>query len=273
MNNNPIGIFDSGLGGLTVVPHLLRALPEERIVYFGDTARTPYGSKSVETIKDFSAEIVEFLKSQACKLIVIACNTVSSTALEDLRERFPDLPFVGIVDPMVEELAEDYKAGNLDGKKLAVIGTKATINSGIYANLIAQNLPQLELVQQACPLFVPIVEEGVMQTAILDEAIRYYLDDLILNQGVDALILGCTHYHLLEDKIHEFYPNLKIYNPAKAQAKATAELLEKHPELKAANNDSAIPNSFYASDLSPGFLDMIEQIVGADPFRIDFKEL
>ncbi len=268
MKSRPLGIFDSGLGGLTVVPHLLRELPLERIVYFGDTARTPYGSKSVKTIQQFSHEIVSFLLDQGCKAILIACNTVSSTALNDLKKTFPAIPFISIIEPVVDEVVKKQKK---EAKRLGVIGTKVTIESGVYRQLFKAELAEDSLAEKACPIFVPLIEEGLIDHAMMDLAIHYYLDDFIADNKLEALILGCTHYHLLEEKIQGIYPELTIINPAKAQVLATKSILAENHLL--ATEESREENAFYASDLSENFIRMINNICGPEDTSIEFKNL
>lgn len=270
----PVGVFDSGLGGLTVVPYLLEELPEERVVYFGDTARTPYGSKSLKTIQRFSREIVDFLVSQGSKAIVIACNTVSSTCLDRLRKEYPGLPLVGIIDPLVEELAATLGAqpASLAERRLGVIGTKVTVASEVYPRLLAAALPGVQLVQKACPIFVPLIEEGLLDHIMMEEAIHYYLDDFIREAGLTDLILGCTHYHLMEAKLQTLYPQLKIWNPAAAQARALKKVLTAEG-LRAGPTDVPRLNHFYASDLSDNFRKMIANISDGQKFLLDFKSL
>lgn len=263
MDNRPIGVFDSGLGGLTVVTELLRTLPNERVIYFGDTARTPYGSKSVRTIKAFAEEIVHFLHAQNTKLIMVACNTVSSTALPLLQESFPDLPIVGIIRPVVVSLSQQLQQG-----KLAVIGTRVTVESGLYADLFAELAPQMQIVQKACPLFVPMVEEGLTHHAMMPLAIHHYLDDFLHQEAPDGLILGCTHYPLIADELQAIYPHLPLYNPAAAQTAAVERLLAGRDALAAPDNPTE--NRFYASDLSENFRSMIRAIVADQPQNIEF---
>ncbi len=276
----PIGVFDSGLGGLTVVPYLLEALPEERVVYFGDTARTPYGSKSLSTIKKFSRQIVDFLVAQDCKAIVIACNTVSSTCLEALRAEYPALPIVGIIDPLVEELAAVLRADPqaLTSRRLGVIGTKVTVASEVYPRLLAAALPGAELAQKACPIFVPLIEEGLLDHTMMDEAIHYYLDDFVAEEGLTDLVLGCTHYHLMEAKLQHIYPQLKIWNPAAAQVRALGKALASQnllagPSALPADQQQARLNHFYASDLSANFRQMIANISAGQKVHLEFKSL
>lgn len=262
MDRRPIGIFDSGLGGLTCIPSLKAMLPAERVVYFGDTARTPYGSKSVETIRRFSRDIVDFLLSKNAKLIMIACNTVSSVGLPSLREEYPDVPFVGVIDPVSRFMAEEHGSG-----KIAVIGTKVTVESQVYP----QKLSGFDVSQKACPLFVPLIEEGLLHHEMMEQAIHYYLDDFIGEGGFSHTILGCTHYHLLEERLGELYPQTEIVNPSKPMASEVKRILEERGQL--APEESGIADEFYASDLSENYLRMIEEILGSNPGNIRFKNL
>ena len=188
MDNRPIGFFDSGLGGLTCIPHMMRDLPEEKIIYFGDTARTPYGSKAANTIRNFSMEIADFLVKSGVKMIVIACNTVSATCVEDLRRKFPQIPILGIIDPAAKAVADSCK----DGSRVGIIGTKVTINSGAYKKAIQAHNPKLEIFETACPAFVPLIEEGIIENDIMDLTIQYYMDDFIRDNDIDTVVLGCT---------------------------------------------------------------------------------
>lgn len=272
MDARPIGIFDSGLGGLTVVPPLLQLLPQEQLIYFGDTARTPYGSKSQETIRTFACEIVDFLLSHRVKAVLIACNTVSAACLEDLQECFPELPFLGIIQPMVRAIQQDYRTGRYAGKQdvWGVIGTKMTITSGTYRDLFQACLPDLPFFSQACPLFVPLIEEGLWRHPMMTEAIHYYLDDFLAEHRINHLILGCTHYHFLEKQLKELYPGVEIVNPARAQVTALKNLLEKQDLIN--QGSLPAPHIFYASDLSDNFLAMIHEITGDQPASIKFKQ-
>ena len=180
MDNRPIGFFDSGLGGLTCIPHMMRDLPEEKIIYFGDTARTPYGSKAANTIRSFSMEIADFLVKSDVKMIVIACNTVSATCVEDLRKRFPQIPILGIIEPAAKAVAGSCRAGS----RIGIIGTKVTISSGAYKKAIQARNPELKIFETACPAFVPLIEEGIIENDIMDLTIQYYMDDFIRDNDI-----------------------------------------------------------------------------------------
>ena len=264
MDNRPIGIFDSGLGGLTSVSHLIEVLPKERLIYFGDTARTPYGSKAESTVKNFAGEIAGFLVEQGVKMIIIACNTVSAIFSGELSERFPDIPVVGIIEPATEKVV----TGCSDSSSVGIIGTKVTINSGMYSGKILNKKPNIEVNEIACPLFVPLIEEGFAQSDIMDLTIDYYLRDFILENRIDTMVLGCTHYPLIEGNIRRLYPNLKIINPSKEIVYSVKEILEKKDILA---SEMMGENVFYASDLSENFVKMIDTICKEKKSKIQFK--
>lgn len=253
MDNRPIGFFDSGLGGLTSIPYLRKLLPEERVIYFGDTARTPYGSKAVTTIRRFSTEIADFLVKSNVKMIVIACNTVSATCLDELRERFPQIPILGIISPAAEEAAGVCK-GN---ERLGIIGTKVTIASQAYSRMIRDMNPEVNIHETACPAFVPLIEEGIIANDIMDSTIRYYMDDFIRDNRIDKLILGCTHYPLIKANLARIYPDIEIINPSSIVINRVADILRKNDMLA---EGSDFTDVFYASDLSENFVNMIDHI-------------
>ena len=266
MDNRPIGFFDSGLGGLTSIPHLKRLLPKEKIIYFGDTARTPYGSKAVSTIRTFATQIADFLVSKDVKMIVIACNTVSSTCLEMLREKFPDVSIVGIIDPAAKA---DSKKCSLSSK-IGIIGTKVTVRSGAYSKLIKAYDENFNIFETACPTFVPLIEEGIVASDIMDLMIRYYMEDFILEDRLDTIVLGCTHYPLIRPNIERLYPNLKIIDPSEEVVHRIAEIIAKNDMFA---EDTEVENVFYASDLSENFLNMINRIFEETDITVKFKNL
>ena len=218
--NLPIGVFDSGVGGLTVAREIMRQIPNERIVYFGDTARVPYGSKSKETVTKYSRQIVRFLKTQNVKAIVIACNTASAYALEQIEKEI-DIPIIGVVKPGAVTATKATRNG-----KIGVIATEGTINSQIYTQYI-QNLRQdAEVLGKACPLFVPLVEEGLLEDPVTDEIAQRYLSVLI-DSGIDTLILGCTHYPLIRSTVGKVMgESVTLVNPAYETAIELKRLLE-----------------------------------------------
>ncbi|MEG0918380.1 MAG: glutamate racemase [Anaerovoracaceae bacterium] len=266
MDNRPIGFFDSGLGGLTCIPYLMDKMPNEKIIYFGDTARTPYGSKAVSTIKNFSMQIADFLVSHDVKMIVIACNTVSATCLLDIQNKYPDIPVVGIIEPAAIAVAETCGVSN----KIGVIGTKVTISSEAYKNEIKKYNHNLSVYEKACPAFVPLIEEGIIKNDIMDLTIEYYMDDFILENRIDTIVLGCTHYPLLGTNIKRKYPNLKIINPSQVIINKIERILKDKNMLAM---PSEMENVFYASDLSENFLKMIDRIFDETNVKVKFKNL
>lgn len=221
-HNSPIGVFDSGVGGLTVAREIMRQLPNERIVYFGDTARVPYGSKSKETVTRYSRQIVRFLETQQVKAIVVACNTASAYALEDL-EKEVDIPMIGVVKPG----ARVALSATVNGK-IGVVATEATINSGIYSRYIEEHDSSVSVIGKACPLFVPLVEEGLWEDPVTDEIARRYLTELI-DSGIDTLILGCTHYPMLRSTVGKIMgEGVALVNPAYETARELKALLTEH---------------------------------------------
>jgi len=267
IDNRPIGVFDSGLGGLTSLKRIKALLPNENIIYFGDTARTPYGSKSIDTINRFSQQITEFLLTRDVKMIAIACNTVSAASLELLKQKYPEVPFIGIIDPMVASLPDLIK----DNSTVAVIGTEVTIKSKTYEKAIKQSLPKIKVISQACPLFVTLIEEGLHDSPVMDALIHYYLDDFITENQPDYLILGCTHYPLIKHKLASIYPGIILLDPAFSQAEKIEELLI-CLNLRADSEQKAAYN-FYASDLSTTFRQMIGTIMLDEQYSLKFTEL
>ena len=204
----PIGVFDSGVGGLTVAREIMRQLPAERIVYFGDTARVPYGSKSQDTIIRFSRQIIRFLQSKGVKAIVIACNTASALALETVQPEF-DIPILGVVKAGAKEAAKVTKNG-----KIGVIATESTIESQLYTKEIHSHKPNAQVLGKPCPLFVPLVEEGWLKDPVTVEVANRYLEPL-LESGIDTLIMGCTHYPLLRSTLRQIMgEKVNLVNPA-----------------------------------------------------------
>jgi len=236
-NNLPIGIFDSGLGGLTVLKEIERILPKESIIYFGDTARVPYGNKSKSTVIRFSTENVLFLLRKKVKIIVVACNTSSSLALGSLKEIFT-VPLIGVIQAGVEKACVVCR-----GKGIGIIGTKSTINSRSYQENIAAVNP-IKVYARACPLFVPLVEENLTAGKIVDLTVKMYLADF--RSKIDTLILGCTHYPLLGKAIARYLRGVNLVDSAKEVALRTRDVLEKLNLL----NKSGYPvrEKFYVTD-------------------------
>ncbi len=241
--NAPIGVFDSGVGGLTVVKEIMRQLPDENLIYFGDTARVPYGSKSKETVTKYSRQIVRFLKSKGVKAIVVACNTASALALDELKKDL-DIPIIGVVEPGAVMAVEATKTGNI-----GIIGTESTIKSGIYEKYIHRLNRDLTVVSKACPLFVPLVEEGLWEDRVTEDIVGRYLHE-IKDYNVDTLILGCTHYPVIKRTIgREMGDATYLVNPAYETAKSLKALLEEAGIMrKDLNSDEDSTYEFYASD-------------------------
>lgn len=252
----PIGVFDSGVGGLTVFREIMRQMPNEKIIYFGDTARVPYDSKSKETVTRFSGQIVRFLQSRQVKTIVVACNTASAYALEELEKEI-DIPIIGVVKPGAKVAAETTRNG-----KIGVIATEATIGSKIYSKYIEALKPGVSICGKACPLFVPLVEEGLLQDPVTDEIARRYLAELI-DIDIDTLILGCTHYPLIRSTIERVMgEKVTLVNPAYETARELKEMLEKKGMLSQAPPALGSQQySFYVSDKADKFIRFANSII------------
>lgn len=268
MDNRPIGFFDSGIGGLTSVTYIMRQLPKESIIFFGDTARTPYGSKTPETIRQFTLQIGDFLAKNNVKMIVIACNTVSATCIDDLQAAFPDIPIVGVIEPTSKVIAEQCDSE----ENIGILATKVTIRSGCYEKTVRRRNPELSIYSRACPAFVPLIEEGIIDNEIMDLTIRYYLDDFISRNNINTLVLGCTHYPLISKNLKRIYPDIKIISSSKEVATAVKIELSRRNMLA---EHKTCENVFYASDLSENFVNMIQLILGkdAEELNIQFKNL
>lgn len=262
MDNRPIGFFDSGLGGLTSIPVLHKKMPDERVIYFGDTQRTPYGSKSPETIKKFALQIAGYLVSKDVKMIVIACNTVTAVALNTLREAFPEIPIIGVIEPTARKVVSD------GCDRVGIIATKATINSDVYAKTIHEFDPSIKTYSKACPAFVPLIEEGIMDNEIMDLTIRYYMDDFIANNDFDNLILGCTHYPLIAGRIRKLYPTLHLYNSSAEVIYTVSDILHSRG-MESGPND--FQDRYYASDMSDTFIRMTERLFDGHDAKIKLK--
>ena len=224
-NTAAIGVFDSGVGGLTVTREIMRQLPNENVVYLGDTARVPYGSKSKNNIIRFSRQIIRFLKTKNVKAIVIACNTASALALDTVQEEF-DIPIIGVIVPGARAAVRETKNG-----QIGVLGTEATIKSETYTKEIRKLMPEAEVIGKPCPLFVPLVEEGFAKHKITEEVIDIYLSDMRKSE-IDTLILGCTHYPILLEKIKKYLP-LGVQAVAQGEwvARSLSDYFKRHPEM------------------------------------------
>lgn len=221
-----IGIFDSGVGGLTVVKELFKSLPEYQIIYFGDTARLPYGTKGANFVKNYSKKITEFLIKKGAKVIVVACNTSSAWAADSLKKEFKNIPIFEMITPAVKEALLTTKNG-----RVGIIGTPGTIKSGVYNKKLSEKGKDLNLFSQGCPLLVPIVEEGWIDSDITKAILKKYLS-FFDEKNIDTLVLGCTHYPLIEDAIAKSVGDkVRVVNPAKAIIKELGEYLVKNPDV------------------------------------------
>ena len=252
MDNRPIGIFDSGIGGLTSIPYLLRQLPNERIIFYGDTARTPYGSKSVDTIRQFTLQIGNFMVQNNVKMMLVACNTISATSLDLLKETYPDIPIIGTISPTSRVIAN--KCNGMD--RIGILATKATVDSGVYIDKIKEKNYQLKnIFAKACPALVPLIEEGIIDNEIMDLTLKYYLDDFIDENQIDTLVLACTHYPLIRSTIRKVMGDkVNLVNPAYETAIELKNLLERDNLANKCDVDS--PSSmyrFYVSDAEEKF--------------------
>ena len=267
MDPRPIGIFDSGLGGLTTVRALQQLLPGEDIIYFGDTGRVPYGGRSRDTIIKYARQDVAFLRSFDLKAIVIACGTVSTTAMEVLSAENP-LPIVGVAQPAAAAAAAATRNG-----RIGLIGTVATIRSGAYERFIAAERPDVTVLAKACPLFVPLVENGRFRPGdvVIETIAAEYLQPM-KDAGVDTLILGCTHYPLLEEVIGAFMgPEVTLIDAGASGARAAQAMLEQRDALSAPGHPGV--SRFFVSDTVEGFAslasiflrrDVTEQVIHVD---------
>lgn len=263
MNSSaPIGVFDSGVGGLTVAREIMRQMPNERIIYFGDTARVPYGSKSKDTIIKFSRQIIKFLKTKHIKAIVIACNTASALALETMQTEL-DIPIIGVVEPGARIAAEATRNG-----RIGIIGTEATINSGIYTKYLVSTNPGLQVFTKACPLFVPLVEEGWLYDSVTVEVAERYFSDLKA-YAIDTLVLGCTHYPLIRHTLQKIIgDDVTLVNPAYETARTLKQVLSQQqlvcPELSASAG-----HEFYVSDGAEKFKAFANTILPCEVVEAD----
>lgn len=252
----PIGVFDSGVGGLTVAREIMRQIPNEKIVYFGDTARVPYGSKSKETVTRYSEQIVRFLETFEVKTIVVACNTASAYALDTL-EQETDIPVIGVVKPGAKTAAEVTKNG-----RIGVIATDATIGSQIYTKYIKELNKDVTIYGKACPLFCPLVEEGLLEDPVTDEIARRYLAELI-DIDIDTLILGCTHYPLIRSTLGRIMGDkVSLVNPAYETAHELKEMLEQKGLLNEEKHQLGTNQyQFYVSDGAEKFKRFANSII------------
>jgi glutamate racemase len=249
-----IGVFDSGVGGLTVVQALLASLPREDLIYLGDTGRHPYGTKSPETVTRYSVENADFLLARGVKMVVVACNSASSVALETLAAHHP-VPVVGVIEPGARAAVARTRNG-----RVGVIGTEATIGSGAYTRALRALRPTLEIFTRPCPLLVPLAEEGWVEGPVPRGAVEAYLASL-RTSGIDTLVLGCTHYPLLKPVIAEVMgPGVTLVDSAEETARDVAALLEAHGLARRQGAGSA---SFFVTDVPDRFIRTGQRFLGA----------
>ena len=270
----PIGIFDSGVGGLTVYRALHERLPSEHFVYLGDTARVPYGTKSLSTVERYAIENAKFLEAHGIKLLVVACNTASALALPAVRDAV-SVKVIGVIDPGARAAT-----GIARGKKIGIIATEATVQSRAYANAIARINPLLEVIERACPLFVPLAEEGWAESDVARAVAEQYLADL-RKQDIGALVLGCTHYPILRDLIGEIIgAEVPLIDSGDAAAREVQTLLEAS-DLAAVKPEREIRerqlcddlDHFYVTDAAERFAKVAERFLGIAPSVLEAVEV
>ncbi len=264
--NKPIGIFDSGIGGLTVAHAISKHLPEETIVYFGDTAHLPYGDKSPELIHSFVEKISHFLLNREnCKSIVIACNTASATSYNYLRDKHKgSVPIINVIDPIIEAIVADGSH-----QKIGLIATKTTVQSGVYQEKMARRNPDIDMAVLPTPLLAPMIEEGFSKDKISRTIIENYLSHPTF-KNIDALILGCTHYVLIKDEINEFFEGkVKLYDSTDILAFKMIEIFKNENML---NTNKTKPNKFYVSDLTESFQESASRFY-EDSIELNLKKL
>ncbi len=264
-NNRPIAVFDSGIGGLTVVSALRRELPGEDIVYLGDTARVPYGGKSRATIERYSEEIASLLVREGAKMVVVACNTASALGLGRLRDAL-DVPVEGVIEPGVAAALTATRSGHV-----AVLGTKATIGSGAYAEALRAARPDIRVTSVACPLLVPLVEEGMFDDEVTDAVLARYLAP-VLSGDADSLVLGCTHYPLLTRAIARAAgPGIRLVDSAANCARAVAAHLEEHGLRASSGRQGSLDISF--TDTPDKFLEVVRGALGLEEGAVRVRQV
>ena len=254
LQKQPIGVFDSGYGGLTVLKEIAKELPKYDYIYLGDNARAPYGNRSFETVYQYTLQCVEKLFAMNCNLVIIACNTASAKALRniqqvDLPKKYPDKRVLGVIRPTTEIVGKYSKTGHV-----GVLGTKGTIASNSYPIEIEKFFPELNVYQEACPMWVPLVENNEINSIAADYFVKQNLDNLFAKSDkIDTIILGCTHYPLLAEKIRKYIPeSLTLLSQGEIVAKSLADYLKRHHEMEARCSKGGIVN-FYTSDSEENF--------------------
>lgn len=255
VNKKPIGIFDSGYGGLTVFRSIFKELPDYDYVYIGDTARAPYGNRSFQTIHQYTWECVQWLFKQGCPLIILACNTASAKALRniqqiDLKNGDPAKRVLGVIRPTAEVIGNYTKT-----KQIGVLGTKGTVQSESYKIEIGNFFPDVEVYQQACPLWVPLIENGEYDKPGADYFVKKYLDQILgQSPGIDTLLLACTHYPLIQEKIMEYLPtDIQVVAQGDIVAKSLADYLQRHPEMERTISRNKTQEFFTTTDDTADF--------------------
>lgn len=264
MNNQlPIGVFDSGMGGLTVLKALKAHLPEESFIYLGDTARLPYGTKSAETVRQYAVQMAKILIERRIKALILACNTATTAALAYLQTILPDLPVIGVVEPGAQAVIEAT-----DNRKIMVLATQTTIASQAYQNLIIQRLPDAVITSRACSLLVALAEEGMTDNGIAQESLRHYLTNF---SDEDTLLLGCTHFPVFKSLLEKMLPpHVKLVDSAHATARYTRYALEKHALLRD-NTKSQGETQYLVTDLPTRFQQIGEIFLGESLAATDIE--
>lgn len=267
--DRPIGVFDSGIGGLSVLKQFIRFIPTEKYIYFGDTARVPYGNRSADTVKQYAVQCAKFLLEKEVKLIVVACNTVSSVALKTV-EALSDIPVIGMIEPATSAALRTSVNG-----KIGVIGTRATINSSAYQEAILRlsEDKKIEVTAQSCPLFVPLVEEGLINHPATKAIAEEYLE-IFKQKKIDTLVLGCTHYPLLSQLIAEILPGVNLVDSGVHSAVTAIRMLAERQGLQEEGEKFVFnPNvEFYVSDIPDTFFEIAQRFLGFkvnSPTRIE----
>lgn len=264
-DSHPIGVFDSGIGGLTVVKALRDLLPNENIFYLGDTARVPYGNKSAETVERYAIELANVLMRERCKIIVVACNTVSSVAIPKLRAQF-DVPVIGVIEPGAQAAIASTR-----NRHVGVIGTRATIRSGAYENALRALNVHARVTSRACPLLVPLIEEGLLDDKITDQVIARYLQPMIAD-GIDTLVLGCTHYPLLAPAIaRTLKDKIQLVDSAVNCACAVHDLLEDQSLLAVETQAGQLRVAL--TDAADNFLNVARDALQLDIGKVELRPL
>jgi glutamate racemase len=274
LNNKPIGIFDSGYGGLTVFRSIFQQLPSYDYIYLGDTARAPYGNRSFQNIHQYTWECVQWLFKQGCPLVILACNTASAKALrtiqqQDLQKEDPSKRVLGVIRPTAEVIGDYTKT-----KEIGVLGTKGTVQSGSYLIEIGHFFPDVKVYQQACPLWVPLIENGEYDKPGADYFVKEYLDQILAQSAnIDTLLLACTHYPLLQEKIKAYLNGrVQVVSQGDIVAKSLVDYLQRHPEMDGSLSKNATQRFFTTTDDTADF-DHYAEIFFEEPVRSGFADV